>query len=61
MAFDDEDDLFKHTAMTFGEHLEELRSALFKAVLALAIGFGIGLLGGSYIVSLDSDAASPPH
>jgi sec-independent protein translocase protein TatC len=43
MAFDDEDDLFKHTAMTFGEHLEELRSALFKAVLALAIGFGIGL------------------
>jgi sec-independent protein translocase protein TatC len=51
MAFDDEDDLFKHTSMTFGEHLEELRSALFKAVLALAIGFGIGLLGGSYIVN----------
>ena len=37
----DEDDLFKPTSMTFGEHLEELRSSLFKAVVALAIGFGI--------------------
>lgn len=46
----DEDDLFKHTSMTFGEHLEELRSSLFKAVVALAIGFGIGLAFGSYIV-----------
>lgn len=39
----DEDDLFQHTSMTFGEHLEELRSSLFKAVLSLAIGFCIGL------------------
>ena len=39
----DEDDLFKHTAMTFGEHLEELRSCLLKAVLSLTVGFGIGL------------------
>jgi len=39
----DEDDLFKHTAMTFGEHLEELRSCLMKAVLSLTVGFGIGL------------------
>lgn len=46
----DEDDLFKHTSMTFGEHLEELRSSLFKAVVALAIGFAIGLAFGSYIV-----------
>jgi sec-independent protein translocase protein TatC len=40
---DEEDDLFKHTSMTFGEHLEELRACLLKAVLSLAIGFGIGL------------------
>jgi sec-independent protein translocase protein TatC len=46
----DEDDLFKHTAMTFGEHLEELRASLFKAVIALTIGFAIGLTFGSYIV-----------
>jgi sec-independent protein translocase protein TatC len=39
----DEDDLFQHTSMTFGEHLEELRSSLFKAVLSLAVGFCIGL------------------
>ncbi len=38
-----EGDLFQDTSMTFGEHLEELRVSLFKAVLALAIGFGIGL------------------
>jgi sec-independent protein translocase protein TatC len=46
----DEDDLFKHTSMTFGEHLEELRASLFKAVVALAIGFAIGLTFGSHIV-----------
>jgi sec-independent protein translocase protein TatC len=47
----DDDDLFKSTSMTFGEHLEELRAALFKGVVALLIGFAIGLLFGSYIVS----------
>jgi sec-independent protein translocase protein TatC len=46
----DEDDLFKDTSMTFGEHLEELRASLFKAVVALAIGFAIGLLFASWIV-----------
>ena len=48
----DEDDLFQHTSMTFGEHLEELRSALFKAVIALVIGFVIGLLFASPIVRM---------
>ncbi|PQO42890.1 twin-arginine translocase subunit TatC [Blastopirellula marina] len=38
------DDLFEGSAMTFGEHLEELRSALFKSILWLAVGLGIGLL-----------------
>jgi sec-independent protein translocase protein TatC len=46
----DDDDLFRHTSMTFGEHLEELRSSLFKAVIALAIGFCIGLFFAGYIV-----------
>jgi sec-independent protein translocase protein TatC len=48
----DEDDLFKHTSMTFGEHLEELRVCLFKAVLALTIGFGIGLAFAPWIVQV---------
>lgn len=49
---DHDDDLFQHTSMTFGEHLEELRVALFKAVVALAIGFGIGLFFANRIVQL---------
>lgn len=32
------DDLFQDSRMTFGEHLEELRSTLVKALLSLAIG-----------------------
>ena len=50
MANYDEDDLFKHTSMTFGEHLEELRSALFKAVIALGLGFAVSLFFGTTIV-----------
>jgi sec-independent protein translocase protein TatC len=49
---DDEDDLFKHTSMTFGEHLEELRSCLFKAILSLGIGFCVGLYFAPDIVQL---------
>jgi sec-independent protein translocase protein TatC len=37
------EDLFESTKMTFGEHLEELRGALLRAVLALVGGFLIGL------------------
>jgi sec-independent protein translocase protein TatC len=45
-----DDDLFKDSTMTFGEHLEELRSALFKALIGLVIGCGIGLYFGSSVV-----------
>ena len=38
--------------MTFGEHLEELRTALFKAVAGLAIGVLLGLLVGKQMVGL---------
>lgn len=44
------DDLFKDTTMTFGEHLDELRVCLFKAVVGLAIGVAIGLYFGEYVV-----------
>ncbi len=37
------DDLFDNSTMTFGEHLEELRSSLVKALVWLAIGLVIGL------------------
>lgn len=38
------DDLFEGTKMSFGEHLEELRVCLFKSVVALIIGFCLGLM-----------------
>jgi sec-independent protein translocase protein TatC len=38
-----QDDLFNNSTMTFGEHLEELRHALVKAILWLAGGLVIGL------------------
>ncbi len=47
-----DDDPFGHTTMTFGEHLEELRASLFKAVLALAVGFLFGLCVGNYVVRM---------
>ena len=37
------DDLFDNSTMTFGEHLEELRHALVRAILWLAGGMLIGL------------------
>lgn len=45
-----DDDLFKDSTMTFGEHLEELRSSLIKALLALAAGCIFGMLVGRSIV-----------
>ena len=37
------DDLFKSSQMSFGDHLDELRSTLIKSFLAIGIGFCIGL------------------
>jgi sec-independent protein translocase protein TatC len=45
------EDLFEHTKMTFGEHLDELRRSLVKAVLALIIGVLIGLLFANHLVA----------
>ena len=43
-------DLFKESTMTFGEHLEELRTCLVKALLGLAVGFLLGLTIGGWVV-----------
>jgi len=45
-----EEDLFKDSTMTFGEHLEELRSCLFKAIVGLTLGFVVGLYFGGDVV-----------
>lgn len=47
-------DLFAETTMSFGEHLEELRVCLWKAVLGLVIGFMIGLAVGKQAVAVIS-------
>lgn len=44
------EDLFQDTTMTFGEHLDELRRCLLRAMLGLMIGFGVGLWYGKDIV-----------
>jgi sec-independent protein translocase protein TatC len=44
------DDHFESTKMSFGEHLEELRVALFRAVFGLVVGVLIGLAIADYVV-----------
>lgn len=44
------DDLFDNSTMTFGEHLEELRHSLVRAILALAAGMVIGLFFADGVV-----------
>jgi len=46
-----DEDLFAASTMTFGEHLEELRVCLFKAILGLVLGALVGLLVGGPVVS----------
>ncbi len=47
-----DEDLFADSTMTFGEHLEELRTCLIKALLGLLVGFGIGLYFGDAVVRI---------
>ncbi len=47
-----DEDLFQESTMTFGEHLEELRAALFKAVIGLTIGVMLGLPLGKWVVKV---------
>jgi sec-independent protein translocase protein TatC len=52
MATKTDDDLFQDTTMTFGEHLDDLRKCLFKAVIALTIGTCAGFYFGNNIVEI---------
>jgi sec-independent protein translocase protein TatC len=46
-----DEDLFKDSTMTFGEHLEELRKALFRALLWLVAGCVVGFYFGDTVVA----------
>jgi sec-independent protein translocase protein TatC len=50
MPTTDEEAQLEQTKMSFGEHLEELRSALFKSLLALVAGVIVGLFVGLPLV-----------
>ena len=47
-----DEDLFSESTMTFGEHLDELRVVLFKAIMALAVGTCIGMFFGTTAVAI---------
>jgi sec-independent protein translocase protein TatC len=46
-----DEDLFAESTMTFGEHLEELRKCLWRAILGLIVGFAIGLYYGKTVAN----------
>ena len=50
MAKKPTDDLFEGTTMSFGEHLEELRVALFRGVLGIVAGCLIGFFVANMVV-----------
>ncbi|HZL87769.1 MAG TPA: twin-arginine translocase subunit TatC [Pirellulaceae bacterium] len=50
MAKQTHEDLFEGTTMTFGEHLEELRVSLFRALAGLALGCIVGFFFANSVV-----------
>ena len=46
------DDLFESSKMSFGSHLEELRTCLVRSLLGLGLGFVIALCFAGYLVDL---------
>lgn len=45
-----DESLFEDTKMSFGDHIEELRGRLFKAVIGVIIGFFLGLYFANNVV-----------
>lgn len=50
MSRANDESLFEDTKMSFGEHLEELRVALFKALIGLMVGVVLGLSVANHVV-----------
>lgn len=46
-----DESLFEETKMSFGDHIEELRGRLFKAVIGVVIGFLLGLYFANSVVN----------
>lgn len=52
MARTHDEDLFQSSTMTFGEHLEELRTCLIRASIGLLVGVVVGFLVGRDVVHM---------
>ncbi|MDO4551142.1 MAG: twin-arginine translocase subunit TatC [Planctomycetia bacterium] len=52
MSMIEEDDLFKDSTMSFGDHLEELRGCLYRSFYGLLVGFLIGLCFGGMVIKI---------
>jgi sec-independent protein translocase protein TatC len=52
MNLPNDDDLFSETRMSFGDHLEELRTCMVRALLGLLVGVVLSFFFGGYIVAL---------
>ncbi len=52
MAKHPQEDLFEGTTMTFGDHLEELRTALTRGLIGLTLGSIIGLIFANHVVAV---------
>lgn len=50
MAKNPKEDLFSESTMSFGDHLEELRQCLFRGMIGLLIGVGVGIFLAKDIV-----------
>ena len=46
------EDLFQDSTMTFGEHLDELRAHMIRAIIGLFVGFLICLAFGDKVVDV---------
>ncbi len=48
----DDDDLFAHTRMSFGDHIEELRLRMIRAILGFLVALVVGLFVGQPVMEL---------
>ena len=46
----DDEDLFAHTRMSFGDHIEELRMRMIRGILGFLVALVLGLVVGQPMV-----------
>src|SRR5437899_4189839 len=56
----DSEDLFADTRMTFGEHLEDLRKHLLRAIYGFLIALCFGLVIGKSVLRIISQPVTEP-